>query len=132
MSDADFVSRYLDALAAADVDRVLELFAADAVVHSPLYGELAASDFYPLLFADTSESRLRLRATMSGEYEGIPVVSFWFDFDWVLANGSPAPFSVVDVAELDREGKIAVLRIIYDTAPIRAAFDGRHDERDRG
>jgi steroid delta-isomerase len=117
------VATYLNSLAAADSDSILSLFTPDATVNSPLYGSLGAADFYPRLFADTAESNLTLRATMVGEREGRPVVSFWFDFDWILANGEPAPFTVVDVAELDHDGRISQLHIVYDTAPIREAFD---------
>ena len=100
------VARYLAALEQADVPAALALFAPDGVVHSPLYGILPAARFYPALFADTGASRLRLRRVMRADDEGTPTVAFWFDFDWVLANGEPAPFSVVDVAELDAEGRI--------------------------
>lgn len=116
-------SRYLAALAGADLARILALFTPDATVDSPLYGTLPAADFYPTLLADTEASRLTLRATMAGEVEGRPVVSFWFDFDWTLASGEPAPFTVVDVAELADDGRIDRLHIVYDTAPIRAAFE---------
>ncbi len=116
----DLVARYLAAVEAADVDAVLELFAADGVVHSPLYGVRPASEFYPLLFADTAESRLTLRRTLR---DGDDAIAFWFDFDWTLSDGTPAPFSVVDVAELDADGRIRDLHIVYDTAPLRAAFD---------
>jgi hypothetical protein len=34
-------------------------------------------------------------------------VAFWFDFAWVLADGMPAPFTVVDIAELTEDGLIA-------------------------
>jgi ketosteroid isomerase-like protein len=117
------VERYLAALEAADLDAVLALFAPDATVVSPLYGTVPARAFYPVLFADTAESRLTLKATMRGTRDGRELVSFWFDFDWTLASGEPAPFSVVDVAELDDTGRIERLTIVYDTAPIRGAFD---------
>src|SRR5215212_3462225 len=121
--DEQWVTKYLGGLAAGDVEAVLSLFAPDGIVHSPLYGTMPAVDFYPALFADTAESRLSLRAWMSGERDGMQVISFWFDFDWVLASGEPAPFTVVDVAELDGDGLISRLHIVYDTAPIRGAFD---------
>ncbi|KZC94319.1 MULTISPECIES: nuclear transport factor 2 family protein [Clavibacter] len=117
------VERYLAALEHADVPAALALFSPDGVVHSPLYGILPAARFYPALFADTGAARLHLRRVMRSDDEGTPTVAFWFDFDWVLASGEPAPFSVVDVAELDAEGRIARLHIVYDTAPLRAAFD---------
>lgn len=126
MPTDDLAPRYLAALEAGDLDRILALFAPDATVVSPLYGTLPATEFYPVLLADTGASRLTLRATMSGEADGRQVVSLWFDFDWTLASGEPAPFTVVDVAELADDGRIERLHIVYDTAPIRAAFERQH------
>lgn len=123
MEPAQLSHRYLEALEAGDLAGLLALFAPDATVISPLYGTLPATEFYPLLLADTGQSRLTLRTTMTGEVDGRTVVSLWFDFDWTLASGEPAPFTVVDVAELDPDGRIERLHIVYDTAPIRAAFD---------
>ena len=122
----DLVSQYLKGLAGGDTAGILALFAPHGVVHSPLYGTLPAAEFYPQLFADTGESNLTPLTTMSGERDGRTVISFWFDFDWTLASGEPAPFTVVDVAELDEGGLIEHLHIVYDTAPIRAAFDRQH------
>lgn len=123
MQPAQLSHRHLEALEAGDLAGVLALFAPDATVVSPLYGTLPATEFYPLLLADTGQSRLTLRTTMTGEVDGRTVVSLWFDFDWTLASGEPAPLTVVDVAELDADGRIDRLHIVYDTAPIRAAFD---------
>tara|TARA_R110002020_G_scaffold152794_12_gene331743 strand:- start:5929 stop:6321 length:393 start_codon:yes stop_codon:yes gene_type:complete len=120
----EFVNTYLDALAAADTEKILSLFADDAVVVSPLYGELPAAEFYPALFADSASAKLTLRSVMRGETAtGTPTVAFWFDFDWVLRDGAAAPFEVVDIAELDASGRISRLHIIYDTVTVRPAFD---------
>lgn len=124
------VGEYLAGLEAADAARVIALFAGEGVVESPLYGTVPAAEFYPMLFADTASSVLTLRTTMTGAVDDRTVVSFWFDFDWTLANGEPAPFTVVDVAELDAQGLIERLHIVYDTAPIRAAFDEARAEGD--
>lgn len=126
MTHEQLVDEYLAALAGGSTERVLALFSPSGQVDSPLYGTLPATEFYPALFADTEESRLTLRTTMEGTLGGLPVVSFWFDFDWTLANGEPAPFTVVDVAELDVEGLITTLHIVYDTAPVQAAFERQH------
>lgn len=127
-TDVDrLVSEYLASLEAADADRVIALFAPGGIVGSPLYGTMPATEFYPALFADTASSRLTLRTTMTGSIDGRTVVSFWFDFDWTLSTGEPAPFTVVDVAELDEEGLIERLHIVYDTFPIRDAFNEAHD-----
>lgn len=114
------MSTYLGALSAAESALAISLFAPGGVVQSPLYGNHAARDFYPALFADTSESVLTLRETLVSA-DG-RTLAFWFDFDWVLTNGTPAPYTVVDVAELDGSGLIRSLHIVYDTHPIRDSW----------
>lgn len=128
MTTDQLVASYLKALETSDLDGVLALFAPSGTVHSPLYGTLPATEFYPRLFEDTAESKLTLRATMVGTAEGRTVVSFWFDFDWVLSNGEPAPFAVVDVAELSEHGLIDELHIVYDTARLRDTFNNLREE----
>lgn len=124
MTAAGLVARYLDALERADLDAVLGLFAPGAVVHSPLYGPLPATEFYPTLFADTRSSRLALKGVTEGRCaDGRPLLSFWFHFDWHLPSGTAAPFDVVDLAELTDDGRIATLRIVYDTVAVRPAFE---------
>lgn len=124
MRPDELAHAYLDALTVADVDAVLGLFADDGIVHSPLYGVLPATEFYPRLFADTGKAELTLRSAMSGTAEdGRAVVSFWFHFDWRLASGTAAPFDVVDVAVLDTTGDIVELHIVYDTVDVRPKFN---------
>jgi hypothetical protein len=118
------VETYLTALREADVERVLSLFATDAVVHSPLYGVMAPAEFYPVLFSDTSEANLQLRSVMHGRgTDGTKTMSFWFHFDWRLPSGAAAPFDVVDVVTLDEDGRFTSLHIIYDTVDVRPAFE---------
>jgi hypothetical protein len=127
---ADLVGAYLRALSTADARLAVSLFAGDGTVHSPLYGTLAAADFYPTLFADTSQANLTLRSTMSGEdHAGQTTVSFWFHFDWRLSSGAAAPFDVVDIATLDPDGKIRELHIIYDTVDVRSTFEAEVGRR---
>ncbi|KTR53049.1 nuclear transport factor 2 family protein [Curtobacterium oceanosedimentum] len=130
MTLTQLVDAYLSALGSADVDAVLALFTPDAIVSSPLYGEHPARDFYPTLFADTAASVLTLRRTFVGTDESAPTVAFWFDFDWTLADGTPAPFSVVDVAELDQQGQIQHLHIVYDANPIRTVWEAQQADRE--
>jgi hypothetical protein len=123
-SAADLVATYLRALATADAELAVSLFSDDGMVHSPLYGPRPAADFYPALFADTSEANLTLRAVMSGEDQsGAATVSVWFHFDWRLPSGAAAPFDVVDVATLAPDGRIKDLHIVYDTVDVRPAFE---------
>ncbi len=90
-----------------------------------MYGDLPANEFYPLLFADTAQSVLTLRKTLHDIDGADATVAFWFDFAWTLADGTPAPFTAVDVAELDDTGRITHLHIVYDTHPIREAWEAQ-------
>jgi hypothetical protein len=120
----DLVAAYLRALTTADTELAVSLFAVDGRVHSPLYGDRPAADFYPALFADTSQATVVLKSVMSGvDQAGATTVSFWFHFDWRLPSGAAAPFDVVDVATLDTDGKIKELHIVYDTVDVRPAFE---------
>lgn len=124
LAPEELVERYLAALGAADLPGMLALFTPDAGVQSPLYGTRAAADFYPELFADTGAAALTLLGTMRGTSEsGAELVSFLFHFDWTLPNGTPAPFDVVDVAELADDGRIQAIRIVYDTVDVRPAYE---------
>ncbi|MEW2306857.1 nuclear transport factor 2 family protein [Streptomyces sp. NPDC006655] len=124
MTAAELVSAYLSALERADAEAVLKLFAPGAVVHSPLYGPRPATEFYPELFADTSRASLTLLGVAEGRtQQGAALISFWFHFDWRLPSGAAAPFDVVDLAELAEDGRIATLRIVYDTVDVRPAFE---------
>jgi hypothetical protein len=120
----DLVAAYLRALTTADAELAVSLFAVDGLVHSPLYGDRPAADFYPELFADTSQANVTLKSVMTGvDPTGATTVAFWFHFDWRLPSGAAAPFDVVDVATLDFDGKISELHIVYDTVDVRPAFE---------
>jgi hypothetical protein len=115
---------YLGALEMADVEQILGLFAADGVVHSPLYGPTPAATYYPELFRDTSGSDLTLRGVSSGaSVDGGGLVMIWFHYDWQFAGGERVRFDVVDVLELNAEGRIAHLHIVYDTVDTRPAME---------
>jgi hypothetical protein len=115
---------YMGALQMADLERILALFAPDGVVHSPLYGPTPAVDYYPELFRDTSRSDLTLRGVSSGvSVDGGGIVMIWFNYDWQFTSGQQVPFEVVDVLELNAEGRIAHLHIVYDTVDTRPAME---------
>jgi len=124
MRAQDLVRAYLEAVEAGEIDAVTALFADEAIVHSPLYGPMAPQPFYEGLFADTDAANLTLRGVAEGEAaDGARLVTFWFHFDWRLPNGRSAPFDVVDIAELDPDGRIKALHIVYDTVDVRPAFE---------
>lgn len=115
--------QYLDALDEGSLEKVLSLFDPNAVVVSPLYGEMPASTFYKNLFADTNRSETKL-LNIFESISGDSSVALYFHYIWTLKSGKIVEFDCVDVFEItpDRK-KITKLKIIYDTVPIRADFN---------
>lgn len=118
------IERYLKALEAGDYQGITDLFGEDAVVESPLYGNLPARDFFRKLLEDTDHSILTpLRFFTTGDSEKSGAV--YFLYEWVMDDGRHASFNVVDVFDFDDNGKIKKLKIIYDTAETRPLFQSR-------
>ncbi|MEU6036753.1 nuclear transport factor 2 family protein [Actinomadura sp. NPDC047616] len=129
MTPIELAGTYRDALTRADLQGVLALFSPGATVHSPLYGPIPATEFYPELFADTSRAKFHLLGVAEGgKPDGGRIVTVWFQFDWRLPSGQPADFECVDVLELADDGKITTLHIIYDTVTARPAFEAEKGE----
>jgi SnoaL-like domain len=123
MDTAHLSDAYLSALRNADLAAMLCLFTEDALVHSPLYGSLPAAEFYRTLFSDTGAARPTLLGTSQGSTaDGKRLASIWFRFEWELPTGRKITFDVVDLLEL-ADVRIAALRIVYDTAEVRPAFE---------
>ena len=110
---------YLAAVHAEDLDRLMRLFAPDAEVHSPLYGVLRPEELYSRLFAETSRAVPTLRRVFR---DGDEAIAFWFDYAWTLGTGENATANAVNVAELNTEGLIERLYIIYDTRTLGPTF----------
>jgi len=121
MNHSETLKKYLQFLGAADYENLMLLFAKDAIVYSPLYGEVAAVQFYMDLFEDTLESKLTLINIFSGENGNTAAVQF--HFDWILSNGTKASFEVIDICKFSSDGKIVELKIIYDSAKTRPVFE---------
>lgn len=67
--------KYLQALNSGKLKDVLDLFSEGAVVVSPLYGEMLATDFYKKLFQDTNNSKTKfLGVYQTTESEVLPIV----------------------------------------------------------
>jgi ketosteroid isomerase-like protein len=119
----EICKHYLDALNNGSLEKVLSLFAPNALVVSPLYGERPATTFYKELFADTNRSDTRLLHIFHST-GGNPAVALHFQYRWTLKSGKIVEFECVDVFETTPDRKqFTKLTIIYDTAPLRAAFD---------
>ena len=115
----EICEKYLIALNESDLEKVLSLFTKDAVVVSPLYGEMAVTDFYRDLFSDTKKSETKL-LNIFNSIDSRGSLGLHFHYTWTLQNGSVVEFDVVDVFELSKDRNcFTKLTIIYDTYPIR-------------
>tara|TARA_Y100000296_G_C5143318_1_gene242316 strand:+ start:115 stop:354 length:240 start_codon:yes stop_codon:yes gene_type:complete len=79
MESANIIEQYLKALEIGSYEEMMKLFTPDAIVHSPLYGEIKASKFYKDLFADTSESKITLLNIFKGKDDFIGAGHFRYD-----------------------------------------------------
>lgn len=117
----DLCKTYLSALNKSDLPKVISLFSPQGRVVSPLYGELAAEDFYRKLFEDTNESVVELKDILcnSDKHSG----ALYFTYHWTLATGHLVHFDVIDYIQLNEQDQIESLRIIYDTKQTRQEWD---------
>src|SRR3989338_189143 len=116
------IKEYLKGLEVGSADKIIKLFSHDAIVHSPLYGEIQAKKFYQDLFKDTSKSKITLINIFVSQ-SNPNVAAGHFRYDWILKDGTPNSFECVDVFRFDEDGNIKELTIIYDTSKIRTAHE---------
>ena len=108
---------YIEHLSNGDLEQILNLFAENAVIISPVYGKQNYMDFYTQLFADTNNSELHIKGIFEDAMTGN--IALHFNYQWTLKNNSRVDFEVVDILEFDNDDKIEKLSIIYDTVQSR-------------
>ena len=116
--------RFVAALRANDAEALRAVFAADAVVTSPLYGQAAAAELIPALINDTRQSEVRLLdvlASMDSGRRG----AMRLGYAWTMTNEHRFETEAVHLFETEAGGqRIVRLTIVYDTAGVREAFEG--------
>ena len=117
MEKTTIAKSYIDHLSNGDLPQLLDLFARDGIVISPIYGNKNYKDFYTELFADTNNSELHIKGIFEDAQTGN--IALHFIYQWTLRNASEVNFEVVDILEFDEENKIKILTIIYDTVKSR-------------
>ncbi len=116
------IKAYFHGLETASYEQVIKLFDKNAIVHSPLYGDVKAETFYRDLFAVTTSSKITLKNILLSA-NNPQVAAAHFQYDWVLKDGTPAPFECIDVFQFSTDNKIVDLKIIYDSHNTRRAFE---------
>lgn len=107
--------QYLNAINTGSLPLVLSLFESpDAVVRSPIYGQMTAGTYYRILFSDTRHAIVRIRHV----YEALsnaPSIALHFSYTCITSNGHTVEFDGVDVFELTADQtRFTKLTIIYD------------------
>ncbi len=123
--------RYLSAIEAGDYAAVLSLFRPNARVHSPLYGLQPVDLFFANVFSDTARSTTRLIRILTARKPD-NALAVQFEYSWTLSNGTIVEFEVVNILELDEDGLVTKLTVLYDTAPLRAAHEDAARQRESG
>jgi predicted SnoaL-like aldol condensation-catalyzing enzyme len=116
------IKESLRGLEIGSADEIIKLFSPDAIVHSPLYGDVKAKKFYQELFKDTSKSKITLMNIFVSQ-NNPQIAAGHFRYDWILKDGTSTSFECVDIFRFDENGKIKELTIIYDTSKIRTSFE---------
>lgn len=114
----DCIERYFAALERADFDSIVALFGPDAMITSPFLGRVAPRPFYDKVAGVSNSSKpdgAELFVSASGSRRAIG----YFNYAWVLKDGTRIGFQCADVFEFTREGLISDLNIVYDTDPVR-------------
>lgn len=118
MDTEKILTQYLHALEKKSYQDIIALFTDDAIVNSPLYGNVKASHFFKELFNDTAQSTLTVIHTFTSAQAG----AVHFLYTWELKDGSTFSFECVDVFDI-ADAKINQLTIIYDTCHVRTPFE---------
>lgn len=131
MSIKEMIETYLRGLEESDASAISALFSKSAVVHSPLYGKMAARSFYKKLFSDTRQSVITLLHIFQ-EADKPNMGAAHFRYDWRMRDGSVQSFECVDVFYFDEQHKIREMHIIYDTWHTRSTFEDINKLPDKG
>lgn len=115
MNKKSLLKTYFQELEKGSYQDILKLFAKDAKVHSPLYGQMEAARFYKQLFLDTQTSKITLKNIFVNP-ENDDIAAAHFMYAWTLKDGTLVRFECMDVFEfVPQSDQIQCLTIIYDT-----------------
>ena len=122
---AEIVGHYFERLTASDVEAIVALFADDGSVESPVLGTMPAAAFFATLDDASERNILTVHRIMSSPDDQF--FAAHFTYDWTLTAGGNVTFDGVDLFEFNDDGKLASLKIFYDTHPTRAEVGNKYE-----
>jgi len=121
MTKKEIAKQYIDFLSKGNIKRIINLFAKNGKVYSPIYGACNVDKFYTVLNNDTINSELNLKGIFEDSDTG--KLALYFEYKWTVRSGKIVEFDVVDILEFDNQNKILELKIIYDTVVSRKLIE---------
>ncbi|WP_439888351.1 steroid Delta-isomerase [Pseudomonas sp. MBLB4123] len=108
------MARYIELVDAGDIDGIVALYAADAVVEdpvgqAPIVGIEAIEAFYREGLG-LSEARATLSGPVRATLNGCGAMAFRVDLNW---SGERCSIEVIDVMEFDDAGKIRSMKAYW-------------------
>jgi hypothetical protein len=104
-----------------DLDALLSLFAPHARIESPTLGKMEAQPFYRELFSKTKRFKVVIKDIFINPDKPQRAAAF-VNFGWETKQGDAMNFESVTIFELNPQGKIQMIHIIYDAQPARDAL----------
>lgn len=111
------IKSYCDCLVKNDFDRIMQLFAAQACIKSPLFSQKNANEFYFDLFKSSTRIKVDIKNLFCDVKEP-NVFAAYLDYEGISKN-KQYQFNCIDIFEFDNSMKIKKLTIIWDTYPMR-------------
>lgn len=119
------VSAYLTELERCTPDTICPLFTEEADIYSPFLDWMKPRPFFAKLQEASGPGSITL-IDICVSATGQPRATGYFNYDWVLRDGSKVPFQCVDVFEFNAAGLITKMIIVYDTHPIRESVGDKY------
>ncbi|KXU31318.1 MULTISPECIES: nuclear transport factor 2 family protein [Sphingobium] len=111
------VRAYLSAMEKGDLNGVLQCFAADGTVISPVYGEEPVRPFYEKLFADTISASVDLHSLYVSPTQPERLIAH-FAYRWSRHGQPDVDTDLIDLFEFDPQSdRIGRLRIVFAPLP---------------
>lgn len=104
-----------------DLEGVLPLFAPNAMISSPTMGKKTPPVFYKELFSRTTRIRVVIKDILLSP-ENPNRAAAWTNFGWELKQGDNMTFEGIVIFEINAQGKIESLIVIYDAQLAREAL----------
>ncbi|HEY2811224.1 MAG TPA: nuclear transport factor 2 family protein [Rhabdochlamydiaceae bacterium] len=104
-----------------DLDGLIALFAPHARVESPTLGKMEAQPFYRELFSKTKHFKTTMKDIFINPDNPHRAATF-LSASWETKNGDVLAFESVVIFEMNDQGKIQMIHIIYDAQRAREAL----------